>query len=97
MSLLRGCDAKPERRLASLPGMDLEEALHVVGEFGPYQKRAVTVLLLAQVGNVIFYLKIRGGRARRPNNIAVREEKMGNVSATWLSVSAGRIKSLTVN
>uniref|UniRef100_A0A1A7YZU5 Solute carrier family 22, member 15 n=1 Tax=Iconisemion striatum TaxID=60296 RepID=A0A1A7YZU5_9TELE len=29
--------------------MDIEEAFQVVGEFGPYQKRAVTVLVLAQV------------------------------------------------
>ncbi|XP_072246632.1 solute carrier family 22 member 15 isoform X2 [Leuresthes tenuis] len=29
--------------------MDIEAAFHVVGEFGPYQKRAVTVLVLAQV------------------------------------------------
>ncbi|XP_042358128.1 solute carrier family 22 member 15 [Plectropomus leopardus] len=29
--------------------MDLEEAFHVVGEFGPYQKRAVAVLVLTQV------------------------------------------------
>lgn len=29
--------------------MDLEEALQVVGEFGPYQKRAVAVLVLTQV------------------------------------------------
>uniref|UniRef100_A0A3Q3E4Q0 Solute carrier family 22 member 15 n=1 Tax=Labrus bergylta TaxID=56723 RepID=A0A3Q3E4Q0_9LABR len=29
--------------------MDLEEALQVVGEFGPYQKRAVAILLLTQV------------------------------------------------
>ncbi|XP_074532585.1 solute carrier family 22 member 15 [Halichoeres trimaculatus] len=29
--------------------MDLEEALQVVGEFGPYQKRAVAVLLLTQL------------------------------------------------
>ncbi|KAM3862857.1 solute carrier family 22 member 15 [Diretmus argenteus] len=29
--------------------MDLEEAFHVVGEFGPYQKRAVATLVLIQV------------------------------------------------
>ncbi|XP_047207196.1 solute carrier family 22 member 15 [Girardinichthys multiradiatus] len=29
--------------------MDIEAAFHTVGEFGPYQKRAVTVLVLAQV------------------------------------------------
>lgn len=29
--------------------MDLEEAFQVVGEFGPYQKRAVVVLVLTQV------------------------------------------------
>ncbi|KAM4729972.1 solute carrier family 22 member 15 isoform 2-T2 [Anableps anableps] len=29
--------------------MDIETAFHTVGEFGPYQKRAVTVLVLAQV------------------------------------------------
>ncbi|KAF7221399.1 solute carrier family 22 member 15-like [Nothobranchius furzeri] len=29
--------------------MDIEAAFQVVGEFGPYQKRAVTVLVLAQV------------------------------------------------
>ncbi|XP_034538033.1 solute carrier family 22 member 15 [Notolabrus celidotus] len=29
--------------------MDFEEALKVVGEFGPYQKRAVAILLLTQV------------------------------------------------
>ncbi|XP_035760648.1 solute carrier family 22 member 15 [Neolamprologus brichardi] len=31
------------------PVMDLEEALKLVGEFGPYQKRAVAVLVLTQV------------------------------------------------
>lgn len=29
--------------------MDLEEALQVIGEFGPYQKQAIVVLVLAQV------------------------------------------------
>lgn len=29
--------------------MDLEEALQVVGEFGPYQKQAIVILLLTQV------------------------------------------------
>ncbi|PWA20131.1 hypothetical protein CCH79_00017709 [Gambusia affinis] len=29
--------------------MDIETAFHTVGEFGPYQKRAVTVLVLTQV------------------------------------------------
>lgn len=29
--------------------MDLEEAFQVVGEFGPYQQRAVAVLVLTQV------------------------------------------------
>uniref|UniRef100_A0A3P8T6Y2 Solute carrier family 22 member 15 n=1 Tax=Amphiprion percula TaxID=161767 RepID=A0A3P8T6Y2_AMPPE len=29
--------------------MDLEEAFQIVGEFGPYQRRAVTVLVLTQV------------------------------------------------
>ena len=45
-------DATPERRLTAPPGMDLEEAYQVVGEFGPYQKRAVAVLVLTQVGVV---------------------------------------------
>uniref|UniRef100_A0A3P8NCF8 Major facilitator superfamily (MFS) profile domain-containing protein n=1 Tax=Astatotilapia calliptera TaxID=8154 RepID=A0A3P8NCF8_ASTCA len=31
------------------PVMDLEDALKLVGEFGPYQKRAVAVLVLTQV------------------------------------------------
>lgn len=35
--------------LARSPVMDLEEALKLVGEFGPYQKRAVAVLVLTQV------------------------------------------------
>lgn len=30
-------------------GMDIEAAFHTVGEFGPYQKRAVAVLVLTQV------------------------------------------------
>ena len=33
--------------------MDVEEAFQVVGEFGPYQRRAVAVLVLTQVS----YLK----------------------------------------
>ncbi|KAM4591540.1 solute carrier family 22 member 15 isoform 2-T2 [Odontesthes bonariensis] len=44
-----GCDASSERRLLAPLGMDIEAAFHVVGEFGPYQKRAVAVLVLAQV------------------------------------------------
>lgn len=39
--------------------MDLDEAFKVVGEFGPYQKRAVAVLVLTQVSvfkNVFFYM-----------------------------------------
>lgn len=31
-------------------GMDLEEAFQIVGDFGAYQKRAVAVLVLTQVG-----------------------------------------------
>lgn len=41
-------DANTESRL---PGMDLDEAFQVVGEFGPYQKRAVAVLVLTQVSS----------------------------------------------
>lgn len=41
---------QPTGRPASPPGMDLEEAFQLVGEFGPYQKRAVAVLVLTQVG-----------------------------------------------
>lgn len=52
-----GADHSPPRflcggdanRRAALPGMDLEAALHVVGDFGPFQKRAVAVLVLTQV------------------------------------------------
>lgn len=33
-------------------GMDIEAAFHTVGEFGPYQKRAVAVLVLTQVCHV---------------------------------------------
>lgn len=33
-----------------MPGMDVDEAFRVVGEFGPFQKRAVFVLSLTQVG-----------------------------------------------
>lgn len=47
---LFGGDANPENRPAALPGMDLEEAFQIVGEFGPYQKRAVAVLVVTQVG-----------------------------------------------
>lgn len=46
LRFLRGGDAN---RRAALPGMDLEAALHVVGDFGPFQKRAVAVLVLTQV------------------------------------------------
>ncbi|XP_065815850.1 solute carrier family 22 member 15-like [Labrus bergylta] len=46
---LCGGDAKPRSCLSAPFGMDLEEALQVVGEFGPYQKRAVAILLLTQV------------------------------------------------
>lgn len=42
------CGGDANRR-AALPGMDLEAALHVVGDFGPFQKRAVAVLVLTQV------------------------------------------------
>ncbi|XP_075996597.1 solute carrier family 22 member 15 isoform X5 [Genypterus blacodes] len=39
-------DVARERRGGA---MDVDEALQLVGEFGPYQRRAVTVLLLTQV------------------------------------------------
>lgn len=41
--------------------MDLDEAFKVVGEFGPYQKRAVAVLVLTQVSefkNVFFMMNV---------------------------------------
>lgn len=30
--------------------MDVEEAFRTVGEFGPYQKQAVAIIVLTQVG-----------------------------------------------
>lgn len=37
--------------------MDVEEAFRTVGEFGPYQKQAVAIIVLTQVGLfVILYL-----------------------------------------
>lgn len=53
--------------------MDLEEAFQVVGEFGPYQKRAVAVLVLTQVS--VF------------ENKCCRHEKQRALAGTWHSAN----------
>lgn len=53
--------------------MDLEEAFQVVGEFGPYQKRAVAVLVLTQVS--VF------------ENKCCRHEKQRALLGTWHSAN----------
>lgn len=53
--------------------MDLEEAFQVVGEFGPYQKRAVAVLVLTQV-------------CERNRERCV-DEKPGAAAETWHSAN----------
>lgn len=63
-----GAAAAASRRLD--PGMDLEEAFQVVGAFGPYQKRAVGVLVLTQVS--VFKRRFETKRRERL------------CSATWL-------------
>lgn len=40
-------EAKGQVRLS---GMDLEEAFRTVGEFGPFQKQALAIVVLTQVG-----------------------------------------------
>lgn len=35
--------------------MDVEEAFRTVGEFGPYQKQAVAIIVLTQVGLFVFF------------------------------------------
>lgn len=58
--------------------MDLEEAFQVVGEFGPYQKRAVAVLVLTQV--------------RERNRERCVDEKPGAAAVTWRSANLTEIR-----
>lgn len=65
-------------------GMDLEEAFQIVGEFGAYQKRAVAVLVLTQVGK-----RETGGfhcvlRATNPGRVRGGAGRC----ATWRSAAA---------
>lgn len=59
--------------------MDIEEAFRTVGEFGPYQKQAVAIVVLTQVGWFGFSTQMEQNAGRRASPSQLRK----NV-ATWL-------------
>lgn len=62
--------------------MDVEEAFRTVGEFGPYQKQAVSIIVLTQVGLFVYFYLGFLVREHACVNTAANEEECRYVACS---------------